>query len=62
MSIMPVTSEQQLSELLGCTIAELDISTDDYLAAQRRYVDVGTHLKNEGVDVYVQGSVLLVLR
>ncbi len=51
--------EEQLSQLLGGTVAQLDISTDMFLAAEQRYLDVGKHLAEEGVDIYVQGSFML---
>lgn len=59
MSVMPDTPEGQLSQLLGCTIAQLDISPADLAAAERRYTDVGEHLKDGGAHIYVQGSVPL---
>jgi hypothetical protein len=59
MTLLPDTREDQLSQLLGCTVAQLDITPDAYRAAERRYLDVGRHLKDEGADIYVQGSILL---
>jgi hypothetical protein len=59
MTTFPNTTEEQLSQLLGCTIEQLDISPQDYLAAERRYTDVGAYLSDDGADVYVQGSIRL---
>jgi hypothetical protein len=55
--LVPGTREAQLSQLLGCTIAQLDISPEDFRAAERRYDDLAAHLADEGADVFVQGSV-----
>lgn len=59
MSLMPDTPEGQLSQLLGCTIEQLDISLADLASAERRYTDIGEHLQDEGAHIYVQGSVPL---
>jgi hypothetical protein len=56
---MPETSEQFLSRIIGCTVEQLDITIDDFQAAEQRYTDVGKHLAGEGADVYVQGSFML---
>ena len=58
-AFMPTTAEEQVSQLLGCTIAQLDITVDDFLAAEQRYQDVAKHLAEQGVDIYVQGSFML---
>jgi hypothetical protein len=59
MTLMPATREDQLSQLLGSAVASLDITPDAYRAAERRYLDVGAHLRDQGADIYVQGSILL---
>jgi Cyclic GMP-AMP synthase DncV-like, nucleotidyltransferase domain len=56
---MSETSEEFLSRILGCTVEQLDISVDDFQAAEQRYTDVGKYLADEGADVYVQGSFML---
>jgi len=58
-AFMPTTADEQFSQLLGCTVEQLDITIDDFLAAEQRYQDVGKHLAEEGADVYVQGSFML---
>ncbi|MCW2620435.1 MAG: hypothetical protein JWL64_37 [Frankiales bacterium] len=59
MSYLPSTREEQLSQLIGCTIAQLDISEADFLAAKQRYDDLGAHLADQGAYIYVQGSTAL---
>jgi hypothetical protein len=59
MSYLPSTREQQLSQLIGCTIEQLDISAADFLAAKQRYDDLGAHLAEQGAGIYVQGSTAL---
>ena len=59
MSYMPNTREEQLSQLIGCSIAQLDISESDFLAAKQRYDDLGAHLADQGAYIYVQGSTAL---
>lgn len=59
MTYLPGTREEQLSELIGCTIAQLDISAEDFLAAKQRYDDLGAHLAEQGAYIYVQGSTSL---
>jgi hypothetical protein len=59
MTYLPSTREEQLSELIGCTIEQLDISAEDFLAAKQRYDDLGTHLAELGSCIYVQGSTAL---
>lgn len=59
MTAVPTTREEQLSQLLGCTVAQLDISDDDFLAAEQRYLDLGEHLAEKGAEIYVQGSFML---
>src|SRR4051812_6340101 len=59
MSYMPNTREEQLSQLIGCTIEQLDISAADFLAAKQRYDDLGAHLADQGAYIYVQGSTAL---
>jgi hypothetical protein len=56
---LPTTRDEQLSQLLGCTVEQLDISAEDFLAAEQRYHDLAKHLAEYGADVYVQGSVML---
>jgi hypothetical protein len=51
--------EQFLSRIIGCTVEQLDITLDDFQAAEQRYMDVGKHLAEAGADVYVQGSFML---
>jgi hypothetical protein len=59
MSYLPSTREDQLSQLIGCTMAQLDISEADFLAAKQRYDDLGAHLADQGAYIYVQGSTAL---
>lgn len=56
---MPETREQFLSRILGCTVEQLDVTIDDFQAAEQRYIDVGKHLAEEVANVYVQGSFML---
>lgn len=56
---LPTTRDEQLSQLLGCTVEQLDISAEDFLAAEQRYLDLAKHLAEYGADIYVQGSVML---
>lgn len=58
-TLVPDTREGQLSQLLGCTVEQLDITPDEFVAAEQRYLDVGKHLAEEGSDIYVQGSFML---
>lgn len=58
-TFVPSTREEHLSELIGCTIAQLDISQEDFLAAKQRYDDLGGHLAEQGAYIYVQGSTAL---
>jgi hypothetical protein len=58
-SFLPTTADEQISQLLGCTVEQLDITVDDFLAAEQRYQDVAKHLADEGADIYVQGSFML---
>jgi hypothetical protein len=58
-NFVPDTREQQLSQLLNCTVEQLDITPDEFVGAEQRYLDVGKHLAEEGADIYVQGSFLL---
>src|SRR5690349_11619240 len=59
MITLPRTQEEQISELIGTTIEQLDITEDEFLAAERCYDDLGAYLAEAGVEVYVQGSFLL---
>jgi hypothetical protein len=56
---LPTGRDEQLSQLLGCTVEQLDISAEDFLAAEQRYLDLAKHLAEQGADIYVQGSVML---
>ena len=57
--VLPNTPEEQVSQLLGCTVEQLDLTAADMDAANARYRDVGDHLADEGPDIYVQGSFML---
>jgi hypothetical protein len=53
-------SREHISRILGCTVEQLDISVEDFQAAEQRYNDVGKHLADDAeADVYVQGSFML---
>jgi hypothetical protein len=53
-------SRKHISEIIGCTIEQLDIPLEDFQAAEQRYNDVGKHLADDAeADVYVQGSFML---
>jgi hypothetical protein len=56
---MSETREEFLSRILSCTVEQLDITIDNFLAAEQRYTDAGKHLADKGADVYVQGSFML---
>lgn len=59
MTILADSKEQQISQLLGATIAELDINEAAFRAAESCYHDLGDHLSQAGAEVYVQGSFML---
>lgn len=59
MTILADSKEQQVSQLLGATIAELDINEAAFQAAESCYQDLGDHLSQAGAQVYVQGSFML---
>ncbi|ORM35530.1 nucleotidyltransferase [Williamsia sp. 1135] len=59
MTILADSKEQQISQLLGATIAELDINEAAFRAAESCYQDLGDHLSQAGAQVYVQGSFML---
>src|SRR4051794_13871965 len=52
-------TREHISRIIGCTVEQLDITIDDFQAAEQRYTDAGKHLADEGADVYVQGSFML---
>ena len=56
---MPNSNLQMISRLLDASVAELDISPQQYELAVRRYKDLGQWLVDQGIgdpDVYPQGS------
>lgn len=60
MTILADTKETQLSQLLGATVEQLDITAEDFVAAESCYLDLGDHLARAiGAEVYVQGSFML---
>jgi hypothetical protein len=59
MTILAETKEEQISQLIGTTIEQLDITDGAFEAAERCYHDLGAHLSEAGVEVHVQGSFLL---
>lgn len=59
MTILADSKEQQISQLLEATIAELDIDERAFRAAEACYHDLGDHLSQAGAQVYVQGSFML---
>lgn len=53
-------NREHIAQIIGCTVEQLDITVDDFQAAEQRYNDVGKHLADDiGADVYVQGSFML---
>lgn len=56
---LPNTAEEQVSQLLGCTAEQLDLTPAAMDAAHARYQDVADHLAGEGPNIYVQGSFML---
>jgi hypothetical protein len=59
MTILAQTQEEQISQLIGTTIEQLDITDAAFDAAERCYHDLGAHLSDANAEVYVQGSFLL---
>ncbi|MEV7997955.1 nucleotidyltransferase domain-containing protein [Pseudarthrobacter oxydans] len=59
MTILAETKEEQISQLIGATIEQLDITDASFEAAERCYHDLGSHLSEASAEVYVQGSFLL---
>lgn len=59
MTILADTREEQISQLIGTTIEQLDITDAAFEAAERCYHDLGSHLSEANAEVYVQGSFLL---
>jgi hypothetical protein len=59
MTVLASTPQEQLSLLIGTTIAQLDITDADFDTAERCYQDLGAHLSEASADVFVQGSFLL---
>ncbi|ANY23880.1 nucleotidyltransferase domain-containing protein [Gordonia terrae] len=59
MTILADTKEEQISQLLGATIAQLDINEAAFRTAESCYQDLGYHLSEAGAQVYVQGSFML---
>lgn len=59
MTILPDSKEAQISQLLGTTIEQLDISVEAFSAAERCYLDLGERLSELNAHVFVQGSFML---
>lgn len=59
MTAVPTTRNEQISQLLGCTIEQLDIDEEGFRAAEQRYQDLAAHLAEKGAHIYVQGSFML---
>ncbi len=59
MTILASTQNEQISQLIGTTIEQLDITDAAFGAAERCYHDLGAHLSDANAEVYVQGSFLL---
>ena len=59
MTILADSKEEQVSQLLGSTVAQLDIDEAAFRAAESCYNDLGDHLSQAGAQVYVQGSFML---
>jgi hypothetical protein len=59
MTILASTKDEQISQLIGTTIEQLDITDAAFDAAERCYNDLGDHLSDANAEVYVQGSFLL---
>lgn len=59
MTIFATSPEEQISQLLGTTIEQLDITDEAFATAERCYHDLGAHLSDANAEVYVQGSFLL---
>lgn len=57
--MLPSTQDEQISQLIGATIDQLDITDAAFAAAERCYHDLGAHLSDASAEVYVQGSFLL---
>lgn len=59
MTILADTRKEQVSQLIGTTIEQLDITVSAFEDAERCYHDLGSHLSEAGAEVHVQGSFLL---
>ena len=59
MIILAETKEEQISQLIGTTIEQLDITSAAFEAAEGCYRDLGSHLSEANAEVHVQGSFLL---
>ncbi|MCA4131298.1 nucleotidyltransferase [Arthrobacter sp. M4] len=59
MTILADTRGEQISQLIGTTIEQLDITDAAFAAAERCYHDLGSHLAEASAEVHVQGSFLL---
>lgn len=59
MTFLADNREAQISQLLGATIEQLDITDAAFGAAESCYLDLGVHLSQAGAQVYVQGSFML---
>ena len=59
MTILADSREAQISQLLGTTIEQLDITDAAFRAAESCYLDLGDHLSQANAQVYVQGSFML---
>lgn len=59
MTILADSKEAQISQLLGATIEQLDITDAAFTAAESCYLDLGAHLAQAQAQIYVQGSFML---
>lgn len=59
MTILTQTRKEQISQLIGTAIEQLDITDAAFDAAEQCYNDLGHHLSDSNAEVYVQGSFLL---
>ncbi len=59
MTILAANQNEQISQLIGTTIEQLDITEAAFDTAERCYHDLGAHLSDANAEVYVQGSFLL---
>lgn len=59
MTILADNRETQVSQLLGTTIEQLDITDAAFRAAESCYLHLGEHLAQTNAQVFVQGSFML---